>query len=181
MSESSRLVRTLVGFAEAVSPTFSNEWRLIQGDRELAVMRRFPRNHLSKVKLADDTVWSLEPDGWGTVRAYERDVPFAEIVRRSWWGRRWQVSSIGFAGELISRPRPRRWKFAIGGEPIADLSGSAISYNHIGINAQIALPLSSVLLAWQVIARPWEAAAYPTQLVPAPQPEAAPQPRPETA
>lgn len=178
MSEGSRLVRTVVGFAEAVSPMFSNEWRLIQGDRELAVMRRLPRNHISNVALADGTEWTLAPDGWGTVRAYERDRAFAEIVRRSWWGRRWQVSSIGFAGELISRPRPRRWSFAIGGEPIADLAGSALSYNHIGINAQIALPLSAVLLAWHVIARPWEAAAYPRQLVPAPQSEPVPRAKP---
>ncbi len=166
MAGSNRLVRTLVGHAEMRSLAFSSEWRLIQGDDELAVVRRFARQHMSSVRLTDGTVWTIAPQGWGTVLAAEGGVPFARIVRRSWLGRRWEISTIGFATDLLSRPAPRRWRMAIGGESIAELAGSALSYNRLSIDALIGVPVAALVLAWQVLARPWEAAAYPVVLVP---------------
>ena len=86
--------------------------------------------------------------------------------------------------ELISDRRPRAWTISLGGSPIADFRGSLVSYNHVRGNSLIAVPMSAVLLAWHVIARPWEAAAEPRGLVPVQQPAAerrsiGPQPYPE--
>ncbi|MDH3425754.1 MAG: hypothetical protein OEM22_03695 [Acidimicrobiia bacterium] len=157
---------SIVGEAEASSQLMSNDWELRQGQDKLAVMRRFPRRHISVVKLGDGSSWELRPAGWGVVEAVDGDEVFAAIHRRSWWGRRWAITSAGFAVDLVSRPTPRRWSFTIGDHAIGELSGSAVSYNRIHIQADVAVPLAAVLLAWQVIARPWEAAALPTQVVP---------------
>lgn len=130
------------------------------------MMRRFPRQHMSSVKLADETVWSLAPFGWGTVRATEDGDEIARIIRRSWWGRRWEILAPGFRVDLVSRPRPRRWALTIGDEPIAEVRGSALGYNKLVVDASIAVPTVAVILAWQVIVRPWESARYPVVLLP---------------
>jgi hypothetical protein len=66
----------------------------------------------------------------------------------------------------VSDPRPRRWSIQVGGSKTADIKGSLVSYNRVDVRASIGLPLSALLLAWHVIARPWEAAAEPRGLVP---------------
>ena len=158
----------VTGDAELLSSFGSNRWELRQRDEVLAVLRRLPRQRMSLVELADGTQWRIQPEGWGVVAALEEGVPFARIVRRSWWGRHWTVESQAFSLELISRPRPRRWDIAIGGAPLAELSGSAISYNRLRITASVGVPLVAIVLAWQVVARPWEAAARPVELRPVP-------------
>ncbi len=168
-------VRMVTGAAELRSSLGSNQWELRQGDQVLATLRRLPRQHISLVELADGTQWRIQPEQWGIVVAIEDGEPFARIVRRSWWGRRWTVESQSFSLELVSRPRPRRWDIVIGGEPLAELSGSAVSYNRMKVDAIIGVPLVAVVLAWQVVVRPWEAAARPTELRPVPAP-AKPQP-----
>jgi hypothetical protein len=117
--------------------------------------------------LADGTVWSLTPAGWGIVRAMHGTEEVARITRRSWWGRRWSIESVGFAVDLESRALPRRWAMTVGGQPIAEIAGSLFSYNRVSLDATLNVPVSAVVLAWQVIARPWEQAAHPVQLVPA--------------
>ncbi|MEE8332193.1 MAG: hypothetical protein V3R84_10530 [Acidimicrobiia bacterium] len=158
--------RSILGHAELRSLPISPIWTLTSGGRELAKLRRFPRQHISSVKLADDTVWTLVPSGWGVVRAMDGDTEIARITRRSWWGRRWEIESVGFAVGLVSRARPRRWSMTIGGQPIAEVRGSAFSYNRVYFDASLNIPVSAVVLAWQVIARPWEQAAHPIELVP---------------
>ncbi len=58
--------------------------------------------------------------------------------------------------------------FTVGGSSVAELSGSFVSYNRVRVESNIGVPLIAVLLGWHVIARPWEAAAEPGGLVPAP-------------
>jgi hypothetical protein len=158
--------RSILGHAQMRSLPLSPEWTLKVGDTEVAKMRRFPRQHVSSVLLADGSVWSLVPSGWGVVRALEGDEEIARITRRSWWGRRWQIESVGFAVDLESRRAPRRWSMTVGGQPIAEIAGSMFSYNRIDFDATLNVPVVAVILAWQVIARPWEQAAHPVVLVP---------------
>jgi hypothetical protein len=171
-----RTQRMLYGHVDLRSPWFSNRWRLYQDDTPLVELRRLGRIHVSTATLPNGDRWLIEPHGTGVVRALDHNgVEFARIVRRSWLGRRWDVTSQAYAYELVSHPRPRRWMIQIGGADAAVISGSLISYNRVRINAIVAVPMSAVLLAWHVIARPWEAAAEPRGLVPAPRPaEAAP-------
>ena len=157
------------GEAELTSRWFSNRWELRAGGQVLASLRRLGRIHVSTVTLPDGSRWTLEPAGLSTVRAVEDpDREFARITRRSWWGRRWEVAGPRFAYSLVSDPRPRRWRFEVGGSTIAVVSGSLVSYNTVHVAAQLALPLPALLLGWHVIARPWEAAAAPRGLVRAP-------------
>lgn len=157
--------RSILGHAELRSLPLSTEWKLLAGGQELAKLRRFPRRHLSSVQLLDGTVWTLAPDSWGVVVAREGAEEVARITRQSWWGRRWAIESVGFAVNLVSRPRPRRWSFTVGDQPIAEIAGSLFSYNKVSIDAELNVPVSAVVLAWQVIARPWEQAAHPLALI----------------
>ena len=160
--------RMVTGDAELRSTLGSNRWELRQGDAVVAVLRRLPRQRMSLVELADGTQWRIQPEAWGVVVAMEDGIPFARIVRRSWWGRRWTIESQAFSMDLISRPRPRRWDLTIGGAPLAELSGSAISYNRLRVRASVGVPLVAIVLAWQVVVRPWEQAARPVELRPVP-------------
>lgn len=157
----------LRGEAHLESPWFSNEWRLVNQGIEVARLRRFPRLHVSAVRLADGTEWTLEPDGFAVVKAIDADgTEVGRITRRSWWGRRWDVTGPGFSYELVSHPVPRRWHVEVGGSTFAEIKGSPISYNTVAIEAPLSLPTAAAVLAWHVIARPWEAAAAPKGLVP---------------
>lgn len=109
----------------------------------------------------------LDPHGTGVVRALDDDGnEFARVVRRSWFGRRWDLVSQHWNFELASHPRPRAWAIEIGGAPAAEIRGSLVSYNAVDVNAMIGVPLAAVLLSWHVIARPWEAVAEPSGLRP---------------
>ena len=109
----------------------------------------------------------LTPTGQSTVTALTEDeTEIARVTRTSWWGRHWEISAQQFSYDLISRPRPRRWMFAVGGSSVAELAGSLVSYNRVRVESNIGVPLIAVLLGWHVIARPWEAAAEPGGLVP---------------
>lgn len=155
------------GDAHLESPWFSNHWRLMNQGIELARLRRFPRLHVSAVQLADGTEWILEPDGFAVVKAVDSEGnEVGRVTRRSWWGRRWDVTGPGFSYELVSHPVPRRWRVEVGGSTFAEIRGSLISYNTVTIDAPLSLPTAAAVLAWHVIARPWEAAAAPKGLVP---------------
>jgi len=172
------------GEGRLLSPWFSNQWVLMNQGSELARMRRFPRLYISAVQLADGDEWTLEPDGFAVVKALNEDgEEVGRITRRSWWGRRWDVTGPGFAYELVSHPMPRRWRIEVGGATVAEIRGSAVSYNTVTIDAPLSLPTCAGVLAWHVIARPWEASAAPRGLVPqrrhVPRPPSAPEPAPE--
>jgi hypothetical protein len=159
--------RMVTGDIQLRSPWFSSQWRVIQNGAELAAIYRLGRIYVSAVKFDDGTRWTLEPYGAGVVRVVDAGGnEVARIIRRSWIGRRWDIVSTQFAYELVSDPRPRRWSIQVGGSKTADIKGSLVSYNRVDVRASIGLPLSALLLAWHVIARPWEAAAEPRGLVP---------------
>ncbi len=169
------------GEAHLVSPWFSNNWTLVSHGEMVARLRRFPRLHVSMAQLADGTEWLLEPDGFAVVKAVDSDgTEVGRITRRSWWGRRWDITGPGFAYELVSHPMPRRWRVEIGGSVFAELRGSPISYNTVAIDAPLSLPTVAGVLAWHVIARPWEAAAAPKGLIPQSRPADAAVATPET-
>ena len=155
------------GEGHLTSDWFSNEWTLTSGDTVIAYLRRFPRNYISAVQLADGIEWVLAPDGYAVVRATdESGAEVGRVTRRSWWGRRWDITGPGFAYELVSHPIPRRWQIQVGGAEFAEIRGSLVSYNTVTIDAPLSLPTAAAVLAWHVIARPWEAAAAPRGLVP---------------
>ena len=165
-----RSIRTVVyGNVQMTSPWFSNKWRVLRDGNEIARVQRLGRIYSSVVALPDGSRWLFDPHGNGVVRALDDDGhEFARIVRRSWLGRRWDIVSPMWNFELASHARPRSWGIEIGGAPAAELKGSLVSYNHVVINAMIGVPLAAVLLGWHVIARPWEAIAEPTGLLPVP-------------
>lgn len=154
------------GLVELRSPLFSNAWRVLRDGETLAVARRYPRQHRSVVVLADQTLWSLEPERWGVVQAVEDEVPFAHATRQSWTGRRWEVGGVGFSYELRPTSLLRRWALLQGGEPLVHLKGGLLTYNRVLAEVILPVPLVAVLLAWHVMARSWEAAAAPGRLLP---------------
>ncbi len=135
-------------------------------DGTIAAMTRHPRDHTSTVELADGTRWRLVPTGWGLIRAIEDGDEIARITRRSWLGRHWDLTATTWHYRLTSDPMPRRWHVTVGDQVVARISGSLISYNRVDIDAPIGVPLAATMLAWHVIARPWEAASRPAGLIP---------------
>ena len=167
-------IASVVGDCRFQSPLLSNRWVLVQGKEVLAELQRVPSRHISLLRLADGTLVELRPAGWGTVVAVQGEMEVGRVVRRSWWGRRWELTGPGFACELTSDPLPRRWSLRFGTEPIARLSGGAFSYNRLAVHADLAVPVVALALAWHVLARPWEAAAAPGALLPSRAPAAYP-------
>ena len=167
-----RLLRVpaVVGDCRFESALLSNRWRLLQDRKVLAELQRIPSRHVSLLRMAGGTLLELRPSGWGTVVAMHGETEVGRVVRRSWWGRRWQLSGPGFACDLTSDPLPRRWSLRFGSEPVGRLAGAALSYNRLRVHTDLAVPVVSLALAWHVLARPWEAAAAPGALVPAPSP-----------
>ncbi len=162
----------IVGAATFRSRPFSDAWELSQDSGPVAVLRRIPSRHTSEIVFTDRARLTLAPEGWGTVVARTEDgEERARIVRRSWWGRTWEVEAAGFGCQLISDPLPRRWSLRMGSEPIGRLAGGLVSYNRIDVQADVAVPVSALALAWHVIARPWEQAAAPGALVARPSPD----------
>lgn len=160
----------LVGEYRFVSGLFSNDWELVGENETIARMRRIASTHTSLVWLADGRRLELEPAGWGTVLA-KGDAENARITRQSWWGRRWEVTGTSFGYELTSDPTPRRWTIRVGGHPVGRLAGTLWSYNRLDVQTDVAVPVHAVILAWHVIARPWEAAAAPRALRPVARPK----------
>ena len=148
------------------SPFLSSRWTLFGNDTELAELRRLGRLHISRIYLPSGEEAALAPDDRSVVVALDSDGnELARILRTSWFGRRWDISSQRWAYELVSDPRPRRWQITVGGTSVAQITGSLVSYNRVDIEAPLGVPLLVIALAWHVIARPWEAAAAPTTLL----------------
>jgi len=157
----------LLGQVRFDSGFLSNEWRLTSSQARIGRFRRYPSLHLSRGWIGDAPV-EIRPEGWGTVVFLEEGREAGRIIRRSWLGRRWDLTGSGFGYELVSEPLPRRWTLRIGGHPIAAISGTAWSYNRLRINADISVPAWALVLVWHVVVRPWEAAAEPRTLRPVP-------------
>jgi hypothetical protein len=163
------LAGVVYGTAQLVSPLMSNKWRLVSSDGDVAQLRRQGRLHISRIALPNGEEAVLAPHGQSVVHALDEDGnELARITRTSWLGRRWEITSQRWFYELVSDPRPRRWQLTVGGTPVAQISGSLVSYNRVTIDAPLGIPILVVALAWHVIARPWEAAAAPTTLVASP-------------
>jgi hypothetical protein len=157
----------ITGEAELTSPWFSNRWTLTQQGTLLASLQRLGRIYVTAADLGEGGRLLIEPCGQGTVHAVDAaGDEVARIERKSWLGRLWEISGDRYVYELISDPRPRKWHIALANATFADLRGSLISYNHVRIASGLGLPIPAVLLAWHVIARPWEAAAEPRGLIP---------------
>lgn len=171
------------GSVELRSPAFSNTWQLMGDDGTLvATLQRHGRMHVSTVRFSDDSAWLIEPRGWGIVCALEEgETEIARITRRSWMGRRWDLTSPTWAYDLVSDHMPRRWHLAVGSVEVARIAGSPVSYNRVRVTTNLAVPVATVILAWHVIARPWEAAAAPAGLVPVREPRPSPRPATGTA
>lgn len=167
MSRRAHRIPMAYGECRFESALFSNVWVLVHDRRELAALRRIPSRHMSLLVLPDKAVFEIKPHGWGTV-VMESDLgdEVARIERRSWWGRTWEISGADFACDLVSDPLPRRWSLKFGTETVAHLKGRLWSYNRLTVDSHIAIPVTSLALAWHVLARPWEAAAAPGALVP---------------
>ncbi len=167
-----RTIREMIyGNVELRSPWFSNRWRVTRDNTEICSVQRLGRIYTSIVTFPSGAKWVFDPHGNGVVRALDAEgKEFARVVRRSWLGRRWDLLSYGWNYELASHPRPRSWAIEIGGAPAAEIRGSLVSYNRVGVNAMIGVPLAAVLLGWHVIARPWEAIAEPSGLRAVPRP-----------
>jgi hypothetical protein len=164
-------VPMVYGDARFTSRFLSNEWHLVQDDTVLARLRRIPSRHTSELELPERGTLLLVPEGWGTVLAEADDgTEEGRIVRRSWWGRAWEITGPGFAFRLSSDPLPRRWSLRYGSEPVGRLAGGLVSYNSVDLHTDVAIPVTGLALAWHVIARPWEQAATPGALVPRSQP-----------
>jgi hypothetical protein len=162
----------IAGTARLESAMFSNDWQLASAGQVLATMRRFPRQFVTEVATIDGDRWLLEPDGEGVVNLVSSDNPcVASITRRSTLGRRWEITSPSFAYQLVSHPRPRRWHIMVGGTPVAEISGSLVSYNTVTIESNLGVPLAAGIMAWNVIARPWEVAARPRGIRAVPEPQ----------
>jgi hypothetical protein len=160
-------VHPVSGEARFASTPFSNRWSLWAHREQLAEMHRRPRHRISEVVLADGTELTLEPRRWGVVAAVSQGREWGHVIRRSWWGRRWDLTSPTFAYALTSDPLPRRWTIRVGNEPIGKLAGGLVSYNHLTVRTDVAVQVLPLVMAWHVLARPWEAAAAPLSLIPA--------------
>lgn len=156
----------VVGECTFHSRAFSNRWSLDRAGEQLADLRRDGSRHTSTAVLTDGTRIDVVPAGWGTVEAHTGGEPIGRIDRRSWWGRRWEIGGSGFGCDLISDPAPRRWSLRLGGEPIGRLAGTMWSYNRLRVHTDVSVPVHALILAWHVLARPWEQAAAPRSLVP---------------
>ena len=167
--------RMITGTAAMKSAFFSNEWSLESAGQTIATMRRYPRQFVTEVSTIDGDRWLLEPDGDGVVNLVtSHDPRLAWITRRSLFGRRWDISSPMFSYGLISHPWPRRWHINVGSTPVAEIRGSLVSYNTVTVESNLGVPLAAVILAWNVIARPWEVAARPRGIRAVPDPEPTP-------
>jgi hypothetical protein len=156
----------ILGDCRFESRFLSNRWRLLQGDSVVAEMRRIPSRHISVVQLPDGSEQVLRPEGWGTVIAFEQGRERGRIVRASWWGRAWEVTTPEFACTLSCDPLPRSWSLRFGSERFGRLSGTLFSYNRTRVHTDLMVPITALALAWHVLARSWELAAAPGQLLP---------------
>lgn len=154
------------GTADLASPFMSNRWQILVESEAVAELERSGRLHISRITVPSGDTAVLTPHGQGVVVALdEQGNELARITRRSWLGRRWEIESKKWAYDLVSHPRPRRWQVTVGGTPVAQISGSVLSYNNVGVEAPLGIPILVLALSWHVIARPWEAAAAPATLV----------------
>ena len=148
------LFTMVYGSAQLRSPLMSSRWRLDGADGEIATLRRLGRLHISRLYLPGGEEAVLVPEERSVVTALDdAGDELARITRTSWF---------------VSDPRPRRWQITVGGTPVAQITGSLVSYNRVDIEAPLGVPVLVVALAWHVIARPWEAAAAPSTLVASP-------------
>ncbi|MEA2002088.1 MAG: hypothetical protein U9N84_09435 [Actinomycetota bacterium] len=160
------LDRMVYGTAELLSALMSNKWRLVSAGEDVAQLIRSGRLHISRIAVPNGEEAVLTPHEHSVVHALDPEGnELARITRTSWLGRNWEVTSKSWVYELVSDRRPRRWHVTVGSTPVAQISGSLVSYNRVKVEAPLGIPILVLALSWHVIARPWEAAAAPGTLL----------------
>ena len=148
------------GMITIASPWFSRVWRFSDRDGVVAQATRNVAQRTSRVSLAGGRNWLLVPDGWGRIQLVEGESILATAERDDVLGRRWDLHSSRFAYRLESTSMiRRRWTIGPIGSPFAELRGGMLSFNSMTLDSGLPIPLEAVMLAWQAIVRPWEAAA----------------------
>jgi hypothetical protein len=149
-----------VGSMTISSPWFSRIWRFTGKDGPVAHATRNVAHRTSRIALTTGEEWILMPDGWGRIRLLEGDRVLATGERQDFLGRHWELHSDRFSYQLESESMVKRhWTIGPVGSPFATLRGGFLSFNTMTLESGLPIPLEAVVLAWQAIVRPWEAAA----------------------
>jgi len=148
------------GLITIESPWLSRVWQFSDGSGSVAHATRNVAQRTSLITLDSGRQWMTVPDGWGRIRLLEGDHIVATAERSDMLGRVWELHSDRFAYQLESESMIRRhWTIGPIGSPFATLRGGLLSFNRMTLGAGLPIPLEAVVLSWQAIVRPWEAAA----------------------
>ena len=148
------------GMVTIASPWFSRIWQFSDNRCPFARATRNVAHRTSHITLDDGRTRLITPDGWGTIRLLEGDSILATAERSDFLGQTWELRSDRFTYELKSESTIRRhWTIGPIGSPFADLRGGILSFNSMTLDSGLPIPFDAVVLTWQAITRPWEAAA----------------------
>ena len=149
-----------IGTVTIASPWFSRIWQFRTGAGTIAQARRNVAQRTSTIELPDGREWLVIPDGWGRFKLTEDRTILGSAERQDLLGRHWQLQGERFSYQLESESMiRRRWTLGPIGSPFAELRGGWISFNRMVLSSGLPIPTEAVVLAWQAIVRPWEAAA----------------------
>lgn len=149
-----------IGLVTIESPWFSRVWHFTANSGKVADATRSVHNRTSRIALTDGRTWQVVPDGWGRIRILEGDHIVATAERNDMLGRTWDLQSDRFVYQLKSESMlRRRWSIGPIGSPFATLTGGMLSFNKMTLDSGLPIPFEAVILSWQAIVRPWEAAA----------------------
>jgi hypothetical protein len=148
---------TLVG----TSARFSPRWDFTtEAGEPVATALRDRHRRRSRITGADGTVWDIVHDGWEWIRVMDGDFEIASAERTTVTGREWSLLCGANQLQLSAESSiGRRWTIGPPGAHLASFTGGPVSYNRLSVVAGAPIPLSSVMLAWQVVVRAWEAAS----------------------
>ena len=148
---------TVVGTSSRFSPRWS--FATEEGD-VVATAERDRRRRRSTVTIPDGTRWDIVHDGWDHIRVLAGNATVASAERTTFTGREWSLLCGTNQLQLTAESAlGRRWTIGPPGAHLASFNGGSMNYNRISVVTGAPIPLSSVMLAWQVVVRAWEAAA----------------------
>ena len=149
-----------IGTITIASPWFSRIWRFRDTSGTIAQATRSVARRMSRIELPDGRVWMVIPDGWGRFTLMEGTQVLGRAERQDILGRHWQVQGDRFSYQLESESMVRRrWTLGPIGSPFAEVRGGRLSFNKMVVESGLPIPTEAVVLAWQAVVRPWEAAA----------------------
>ena len=148
------------GALTASSHWMSPVWQFSHEDSPFARAERSTRDRKSVITFSDDTVWELVHDGWKRVKAVEAGTDMGVAERVDVTGRHWTLECGLTHLHLLADSMWRRaWTIGPPGASLARIHGGRLNYNTIAVDAAAPVPVASVLLAFQIIVRAWEASA----------------------